>query len=59
MFRSGAAVAQVTVNHLVAGSNPAFGANLTPLGESLEAFFVSQAHIATGALGQPKHRKAP
>ena len=27
-FRSGAAVAQVTVNHLVAGSNPAFGATL-------------------------------
>ena len=27
-FRSGAVVAQVTVNHLVAGSNPAFGAIL-------------------------------
>ena len=30
LFRSGAVVAQVTVNHLVAGSNPAFGANLPP-----------------------------
>ena len=36
-FRSGAVVAQVTVNHLVAGSNPAFGASFT-LEQSLKRF---------------------
>ena len=38
-FRSGAAVAQVTVNHLVAGSNPAFGATFARCGFSPARFF--------------------
>jgi hypothetical protein len=33
LFRGGAAVAQLTVNQLVAGSNPAHGANIGKVGE--------------------------
>ena len=36
-FRSGAVVAQVTVNHLVAGSNPAFGANFQTISFSFRS----------------------
>ena len=46
-FRSGAVVAQVTVNHLVAGSNPAFGANLA---RHWRAFYLRKPGVAQKVL---------